>query len=208
MDTKKTVIWEACMSEFAEKGYHRASTNAIAERAGVSKGLIFHYFGNKQKIYRGLVEEVLDQVERRVLSALPSGKSFMDTIMEISEVKMTVYREKPLYLSLLTQAFYNPPDFYREEMMQRYQQMMIRGRDIYRQILTALPLREGADSDRILDLLMAISGIIESKYSQLLQNPRVSSETVNQLKHDYTAYLKIILEGIQADKTTEGGTHG
>ncbi|EMV4835388.1 helix-turn-helix transcriptional regulator, partial [Listeria monocytogenes] len=51
MDEKRLKILEAAMGEFTEKGYQAASTNKICEKAGVSKGLIFHYFGSKEKLY-------------------------------------------------------------------------------------------------------------------------------------------------------------
>ena len=35
-------ILEICIAEFAEKGYERASTNAIVRTAGIPKGTLFY----------------------------------------------------------------------------------------------------------------------------------------------------------------------
>lgn len=40
---------------FAKEGYSNVSTNAIAKKAGVSEGLIFRHFGNKE----GLLNDIL-----------------------------------------------------------------------------------------------------------------------------------------------------
>lgn len=40
---KKEAILEAALEEFAIGGYENASTNKIVEKAGISKGLLFHY---------------------------------------------------------------------------------------------------------------------------------------------------------------------
>ena len=42
---------------FAERGYSLTSTRAVAERAGVSEGLIFHHFGSKAGLLRALTQE-------------------------------------------------------------------------------------------------------------------------------------------------------
>ncbi len=41
---------------FAERGFHAASVDVIAERAGISKPMIYAYFGSKEGLYRGCME--------------------------------------------------------------------------------------------------------------------------------------------------------
>jgi len=52
-------IFEAAVDEFAERGFAGSSTLAIAERAGVSEGLIFKYFKNKASLLRQVVFPIL-----------------------------------------------------------------------------------------------------------------------------------------------------
>ena len=47
---------------FAEHGYDAMPMEAIAERAGVSKGLLYHYFGNQRGFYMETVRAVTDEV--------------------------------------------------------------------------------------------------------------------------------------------------
>lgn len=44
------------MSEFANQGYRRASTNNIVKDLGIPKGSIFYWFGNKDGLYVYLVD--------------------------------------------------------------------------------------------------------------------------------------------------------
>ena len=50
-DQRKDRILEAALIEFADKGYKKASTNTIVREAGVSKGLLFHYYKSKKDLY-------------------------------------------------------------------------------------------------------------------------------------------------------------
>jgi AcrR family transcriptional regulator len=50
-------ICQAAAELFCRIGYDRASTNRIAERAGVSIGSLYQYFSNKEAILAALLEE-------------------------------------------------------------------------------------------------------------------------------------------------------
>jgi AcrR family transcriptional regulator len=51
-------ILDAAEGLFAEEGYDATPTSRIAERAGVYKGLVFHYFARKIDILLALVDRV------------------------------------------------------------------------------------------------------------------------------------------------------
>ena len=47
-EEKQLSVLNAAMEVFAEYEYKKASTDLIAAKAGVSKGLLFYYFHNKK----------------------------------------------------------------------------------------------------------------------------------------------------------------
>ena len=50
-------ILEAATREFAENGMGGARVDAIAERAGTNKRMLYHYFGDKEQLYLRVLEE-------------------------------------------------------------------------------------------------------------------------------------------------------
>ena len=50
-EEKQLYVLNAAMEVFAEYEYKKASTDLIAAKAGVSKGLLFYYFHNKKSLY-------------------------------------------------------------------------------------------------------------------------------------------------------------
>lgn len=54
-------IVEATAQLLVEEGFHKTSTNRIAERAGVSVGSLYQYFKNKEAIVAALVERFADE---------------------------------------------------------------------------------------------------------------------------------------------------
>ena len=59
-------IVEAAARIFEERGYAGATTNHIAERAGVSIGSLYQYFPNKESILAVLLEEHTQEVANAV----------------------------------------------------------------------------------------------------------------------------------------------
>lgn len=55
-------ILHAALELFAEKGYERTSTNAIAARAGMSPGSLYQFFSNKEAIAEALSAHLVEQM--------------------------------------------------------------------------------------------------------------------------------------------------
>ncbi len=49
-NTRRFAILEAALSVFADAGYHQASIAQIANKASISKGLIYNYFESKEDL--------------------------------------------------------------------------------------------------------------------------------------------------------------
>jgi AcrR family transcriptional regulator len=67
-DVRRGEILDAALAEFAEKGYHGASTEDIARRAGISQPYVFRLFGTKKELFRAVVarcfRETLEMFQR------------------------------------------------------------------------------------------------------------------------------------------------
>ena len=59
-------LLEAAIELFAELGYERGSTRAIARRAGVSLPALQYYFGGKEGLYRACAEYITQDVRSRL----------------------------------------------------------------------------------------------------------------------------------------------
>lgn len=60
----KADILEAGRVEFCERGFEGARVDAIAERAGANKRLIYHYFGNKEDLYRAVLLDAYQEIRQ------------------------------------------------------------------------------------------------------------------------------------------------
>ncbi len=66
-------ILEVAEAFLGECGYHGTRLHLIAQRVGIQKASLFHYFANKEGLYRAVVDEGFGETEetiRRVISAV------------------------------------------------------------------------------------------------------------------------------------------
>lgn len=60
----KAAILTAARAEFAERGFEGARVDAIADRAGANKRLLYHYWGNKEALYSAVLHDAYQEIRR------------------------------------------------------------------------------------------------------------------------------------------------
>ena len=72
-EERRGTILDAANALFAERAYDEVSVEDIARRAGVTRGLVHHYFGGRNEVYIGLLERIGAQREDQL--GPPAGRS-------------------------------------------------------------------------------------------------------------------------------------
>jgi len=121
LDPAKQEKWlQVICQEFAEQNYEDASTNRIVERAGISKGTLFNYFGNKESLYHDLLRYVLDHFDEYVVLNFETN-DFIERCYVVAQKKMSIYQEMPHVLEFLAMLhvndFPNVPPELKERML-------------------------------------------------------------------------------------------
>lgn len=68
-ETRERIL-DAALSIFSNKGYHDTRMDEIVEASDTSKGSIYFYFPNKERLFLALVDQFADLLERRVIEAV------------------------------------------------------------------------------------------------------------------------------------------
>lgn len=97
---KQDNMINAAIKVFALNGYDRASTDVIIREAGISKGLLFHYFGNKINLYK-FVSEYCARYLMVELSAgvSDSARNLVDRVILMEKAKLKMLQQYP-YIDL------------------------------------------------------------------------------------------------------------
>jgi AcrR family transcriptional regulator len=69
---RRAQLLAAAQHVFVANGYHAAAMDEIAERAGVSKPVLYQHFPGKLELYMALLEKHTEELVRRVRNAIDS----------------------------------------------------------------------------------------------------------------------------------------
>jgi AcrR family transcriptional regulator len=72
---RRSAIMRAGLEAFTEKGFHLASMDDIAERAGISKPILYQHFPSKHELYLGILDERVDAIVQQVSGAIEAAST-------------------------------------------------------------------------------------------------------------------------------------
>ncbi|MGJ6963800.1 TetR family transcriptional regulator [Streptosporangium sp. G11] len=149
-EASKAAILEAARAAFAERGYARATIREIAQRAGVTHGLVMRHFPSKEQLF---------------IAAMP-GSSDLDDLMPGAPETLPE-RIAQAYVDRMEKADGNDPFIAlirsvasdEQSATRLYAAMRQRSIESYRTVVA------GADADERIDLLGAhLIGVTFSRY--------------------------------------------
>ncbi|NOX36268.1 MAG: TetR/AcrR family transcriptional regulator [Calditrichaeota bacterium] len=116
-------ILQVALQLFAERGYFGTSIDLIARRCQISKGLIYHYFQNKQEILVAILEEGM-QAGHELLKGLDEiPDPYQQFAVMIERSFNEILRNEAywrLYFHVLLQSMVL--ELFRDKLMQFYQE--------------------------------------------------------------------------------------
>jgi TetR/AcrR family transcriptional regulator len=141
---KQQQILDAAIQEFASEGYALASTNHIVERAGISKGVLFKYFSNKEQLFLYLCEYVADR--RGQWLSVPKDELPTDLfdILRVFAVRdLEFLSQEPQHYAFVEQVMRQHSDLVGQQAIALFN---AKGQAMFEAMIQALPsedLREG-----------------------------------------------------------------
>lgn len=95
-EEKKLRIINSAIEEFANKGYKRATVDNIVSKAGISKGSIFQYFKNKERLYLYICDYQIKIITDEVFKQKENDENdFFKLYKQAARVKFEILKKNP-----------------------------------------------------------------------------------------------------------------
>lgn len=200
---KKMKILQVCVDEFAEHSYKEASTNEIVKKAGISKGILFHYFGSKKNLYLYILEYAINHFAKALLSELDNLSSdIFDRLIEWSINKIKISYENFKIYKIIMSAFLDTPIDVKvdiEEMSTRlFSQLMpkfLEGIDVSR-------FKKGIDAQKVMQIIMiSLDGLSNKYINELIKiGAENSLNKMEEIVEEIKEYMEILKYGVYERK--------
>lgn len=147
--TRQRIIG-AAMKEFSECGYEDASMNHVKDSGGLSKGILYHYFTDKDDLYLTCVQSAFSFLTEYLRSNLSfRGASLQEDLQDYFSCRIRFYREHPRQASMIARVLFRPPRHLAarlKEIRQEYDAYTV---SLLRKLLEGKKLRKPYDLDAV-----------------------------------------------------------
>lgn len=182
---KQDSIINAALKIFSKKGYKDASTDVIVKEAGISKGLLFHYFTSKQGLFDFVCDYSVKYMTLELTRSVAKGeKDFFEVISQISEGRIRVMKNYPYMQQFLRRIRHENDPEALEVLGQSIADIETTYKNIYNQI-DANKLVEPKAFNKIID-------IIDWMSDGFLQDRFTDDKDLDKLFDEYAEYLTLL----------------
>lgn len=195
---KQQTILKSGIQEFSAKPYHDANTDEITKRAGISKGLLYHYFSTKKEFYLYCLRVSLD----RLIADTPEPESedFFEILFSVMDEKMRLCRdflEETLFVNMAARDDDAEISSEKRALFSRYlADTTHASQEVLARAVSKLPLKQPADS-RLLDALLLYIHAINQKFLLAYrETPEAFLENSPKIQEEIRQYISYMLDGI------------
>lgn len=195
-EEKQNIVIDAALTCFGTNGYKKASINDIATAAGVSKALIFHYFGTKKALYLYLIDLCVNIIMNEINEKFDNSVTdFFDRIKLVSDIEISVMKKHPAMPSFFKSVYFENDDEVKDDI----KAILTNGKgENLRKKITF----EGIDTSKFKDdidprLVMEILTLITDGYLSKMPKTEIDFDT---LCEEFDKYINLFKRNFYKEK--------
>lgn len=187
-EKRQEQILNAGYKGFAQNTYAKTSMSMVAEEAGISKSLLFHYFVNKKEFYLYLYERALAQVKE----TLPEKnnveeRELFEVLKEHMQKKWELLKENPFLFQFMNRSYYETDETLQKELHDIMNQYMTA--PISQLMQCAKHMGKRQDKDEIIQVLLYMAEGFAFANNEKIQNNPVEAMKEFEALLDYVKKL-------------------
>ena len=192
--TKERII-NAAIEEFGTKGYTASSLYNICKNFNISKGLLYHNFENKDKLYLACISKCFLEVTKYLES-----QNFESDIQRYTELRFAFFSKYPLYARLFFEVVLQPPVNLINEINKIKKGFDELNKKIYHSVLQSLTLRDGVTEKDAMEYYELMQEMFNGYFSSSVYVNTDFSLLISDHEKKLKKILNFILYGIAKEK--------
>ncbi|MDR4888048.1 helix-turn-helix domain-containing protein [Fredinandcohnia sp. QZ13] len=192
---KQERILNAATKEFAEKNYVNASTNEIVKQAGISKGLLFHYFKNKKELYLFLYDYYLEVMVNDLFANIDLDEpDIFNKYRSITLIKFELMKKHPEMFNFVRLAFEEDSPEIKIELEKRNKDVL---KSSYTRLANSIDVskfKEGIDVQKAMNIIfwsLEAFGYQKQEQTKAIPLDQLNSEDLIKEMDEYIEMLKL-----------------
>jgi AcrR family transcriptional regulator len=181
----------AALTLFNEKGYAATSVRELVHAAGVTKPVLYYYFGNKEGIYLELMESSYRTFESLAAAVVSREGSAQEKIVQFCSDLFDISLERLPLVRLIYAIYYGPPQGAPQFDLEAFFVRMI---EVIQQFVSAGVANGELKENRVIDVTRAILAILTSAI-----NDQLCRREEKLTRDGMVRMLRLLMSGIAND---------
>lgn len=202
-ERSKEEIYQAALTEFGTLGYEKVSMERICGQHGISKGMMYHYYSNKDDLFLLCVERTFADLKAYVQrdTGELGGQSILETIRNFFMIREHYFQLHPRQKIIFENAMLHPPKHLVEQIQELRGPIREVNREFIRQLIRKMPLRTEVDPQKAAVYLESV----EYYFQSIMRNYRDdrATEDMHAMFETAEEILDMVLFGILHQSKTE-----
>lgn len=151
---KQIRIMNAAIEVFSQNDYKHASTDEIARKANISKGLLFYYFHNKKELYLYVYKYAGEYIKKKMIKEhYQDITDFFELLEYGAKAKAEIMEENSYLLDFSIRAFYSQKEEVSDKMNEIIKQEIDEAYAKYFSKIDFNKFKEGTDIQKVVQML-------------------------------------------------------
>ena len=152
---KQEKILGVAIREFADKGFSKASTNEIVKDAGISKGILFHYFQNKKNLFLFVYDYFMELCMGEFFKKVDmEERDIFIKLRQISSFKLELMHKYPMIFKFFEMTMVEEGSEVKSEIEERNKKLLESNYSKVFNNIDASKFRQGVDVSRTISIIL------------------------------------------------------
>lgn len=189
-------ILQAAMEEFGTRDYNQVNMEAICKKHGISKGMMYHYYSNKDELFLLCVQETFDALKAYVEQNMlpPDPEDPLRHIQNYFMIRESFFRLHPMQKQVFESAMLHTPVHLKDEIRTLREPIRQMNLHFLEQLTRAIPLRPGLDQNLVTYYLECVEPLFRDVLFRFQSGKE--SQDLHALLEAVTQVLDIFLFGV------------
>lgn len=195
--TQSTIakILAAALEEFGSNGYSGGTINNICKK-GITKGLIYHNFKDKDELYLACVK-----LSCQKLVAMVEENDCSSDQLRYMDVRMQFFKGWPNESHVFFEAILQPQENLRHRIQEILQPLEDINEKIYRSVVSHITLRDGVTEEDAIEYFRQIQRMFNGYFSSSAYRNVALDDQIQEHETNISKLYNFIIYGIAKGDT-------
>lgn len=209
-------IYQAALAEFGAHGYEKTTMEGICGQHGISKGMMYHYYSNKDELFLVCVGRTFEELRAYIARDLEdmAGQSPVERIKNFFGRREAFFERHPREKTVFECAMLRPPRHLAEQIHQLHEPLQAMNRRFMESMIDRMTLRPGLTRAKVTRYLESVEYCLKNAVD-IYRGQRQKEPDLHAMLEKAGELLDMILFGVvrqdsagEAALQTDGASAG